>query len=291
MKTEGIMFKILDKADLAARVNRYIIEAPDIARRARPGQFVILRLDAHGERIPITIADSDADRGTITLYVQQVGKTTIQMSRMKSGDSILDVVGPLGKASVIEKRGTVVAVGGGFGIAALHPIVRALTVAGNKTVSLIGARTAELIILKEEMEAVSTEVRIATQDGSLGKEGLVTDLLQDMLDQGETVDQVYAIGPVAMMQAVADVTRPYEVPTVVSMNPIMMDGTGMCGACRVMVDGAMKFACVDGPEFDGHKVDYDALINRLKIYKEEERDALEKYLRDLKETCAVQSYL
>lgn len=285
------MFKILDKMDLAAGVHRYVVEAPDIARRARPGQFVILRLDAHGERIPITIADSDPERGTLTLYVQQVGKTTLQMSRLRTGDSILDLAGPLGKSSVIEKRGTVVAVGGGFGIAALHPIVRSLTGAGNRTVSLIGARTAELVIMKDEMEAVSTEVRVATQDGSMGKKGLVTDLLQDMLDLGEAVDQVYAIGPVAMMQAAAGVTRPYEIPTVVSMNPIMMDGTGMCGACRVMVDGAMKFACVDGPEFDGHKVDFEALVNRLKIYKEEEREALEKYLRDLKQNCAVQSYL
>jgi len=285
------MFKIVDKMDLAAGVHRYVVEAPEIARRARPGQFVILRLDAHGERIPITIADSDPDRGTLTLYVQEVGKTTLQMSRLRTGDSILDLAGPLGKASVIEKRGTVVAVGGGFGIAALHPIVRALTGAGNRTVALIGARTADLVILKDEMEAVSTEIRVATQDGSMGKKGLVTDLLQDMLEQGEAVDQVFAIGPVAMMQATAGVTRPYEIPTVVSMNPIMMDGTGMCGACRVMVDGAMKFACVDGPEFDGHKVDFEALVNRLKIYKEEEREALEKYLRDLKQNCAVQSYL
>lgn len=285
------MYKIIEKNDLAAKVFRYVIEAPDIARKTQAGQFVILRLNETGERIPITIADRNIEKGTLTLYVQAVGKTTTQMSRMKAGDSVLDVVGPLGIPSSIEKVGTVVAIGGGFGIAAIYPIVRAHTLAGNRTVSIMGARTQSLLILEDEMRAVSTDVRIATDDGGYGKKGIVTDLLREIIASGETINLVIAIGPLIMMKAVAEVTRPHSIKTVVSLNPIMIDGSGMCGACRVMVGNEMKFACVDGPEFDAHQVDFESLMNRLKMYLPEEKQSFEKHLLEIAHECQLEKHL
>jgi NAD(P)H-flavin reductase len=285
------MFAIIEKSELAAKVHRYVVEAPDIAGKTRPGQFVILRLDETGERIPITVADCSPLKGTITLFVQAVGKTTNQMARLRAGDSILDVVGPLGVPSRIEISEPVVAVGGGFGIAAIFPIVREHSLAGNKTIALMGARTRDLLILEEEMRQVSGEIRIATDDGSCGKKGLVTDLLQEIILAGEPIGLVIAIGPLAMMKAVADVTRPHAIKTVASLNPIMIDGSGMCGACRVMVGGEMKFACVDGPEFDAHRVDFDVLLNRLKTYLPEEKISLEKFRREQERDCKLPNTL
>ncbi|MEK9629452.1 MAG: sulfide/dihydroorotate dehydrogenase-like FAD/NAD-binding protein [Nitrospinota bacterium] len=279
------MFEILEKKQLAPQVFRFQIQAPDIAKKAQPGQFVILRLDELGERIPITISDFDRIQGTLTLYVQAVGKTSLEMGLMNSGDTILDMVGPLGNPSKIDLFGTVVLIGGGFGIAAIHPIANALTRAGNKTISILGAQTIERLILEDEMEKASTDVRIVTDDGSYGPKGRVTDILQTIIDENESIDLVIAIGPVIMMKAVADLTRPHGIKTMVSLNPIMIDGTGMCGACRVTVDGEMKFACVDGPEFDGHEVDFEGLLNRLKTYVSEEAEAKEKYLNDTEGTC------
>ncbi len=271
------MHKILEKNDLASNVYRYVIEAPDVARTAKAGQFVILRVHADGERIPITLADWDAGRGTITLYVQAIGKTTKLMSTMKAGDALPDVVGPLGIPSHVEPGKTLVAVGGGFGIAAIHPIVRAHRNMGNRTISVIGSRSRDLLIMEEEMRAISDEVLVATNDGSYGTKGIVTDVLKELLGAGRTIDVCLAIGPVVMMKAVCDVTRPFAIPTLVSLNPIMMDGTGMCGACRVNVHDTVQFACVDGPEFDGHAVDFELLMARQKMYSPQEKMALEIY--------------
>jgi ferredoxin/flavodoxin---NADP+ reductase len=282
------MYKILEKNDLAASVYKYVIDCPDVAKKAKAGQFVIIRLHEQGERIPITIADMDPAKGTLTLFVQAIGKTTVQMSKMKAGESIMDVVGPLGEASHIEKFGTVVSIGGGFGIAAIHPIVREYKNAGNKTISIIGARSKDLLILEDEMRKVSSEVRIATDDGSCGIKGIVTDVLKDMINNNERIDLVLAIGPLVMMKAVADVTRPYKIKTMVSMNPIMMDGTGMCGACRVMVGDEMKFACVDGPEFDAHLVDFDSIFSRVKMYVDQEKMSLSKYRTELDHQCKLE---
>jgi ferredoxin--NADP+ reductase len=281
------MFQILEKNCLAPRVFRFLIEAPDIAKKAQPGQFIIIRLDETGERIPLTISDFDPIRGTLTLFVQATGKTSIEMSLMKVGDMILDVVGPLGNPTQIDRFGTVALVGGGFGIAAIHPIARALTQAGNTTISIMGARNKELLILQDEMAKASTDTRVVTDDGSYGEKGLVTDILSRLIKKRGSIDLVISIGPLIMMKAIADLTRPYNIPTIVSMNPIMIDGTGMCGACRVMVGGEMKFACVDGPEFNGHEVDFEGLLNRLKSYIPEEAEAKEKYLHELEGACKV----
>ncbi|PIR00889.1 MAG: ferredoxin-NADP reductase [Nitrospinae bacterium CG11_big_fil_rev_8_21_14_0_20_45_15] len=281
------MFKILEKKQLASQVFFYVLDALDISRKALPGHFIIIRLNETGERIPITIADADPDRGTLTLYVQAIGKTSMEMSLLNVGDSILDVVGPLGNPSEIDLYGTVVLVGGGFGIAAIHPIARALTLVGNKTISILGVQTKERVILEDEMLKVSSEVRVVTNDGSYGSKGLVTDLLQTMIDEHETIDRVIAIGPLVMMKAISDLTRPHKIKTLVSLNPIMIDGTGMCGACRVTVDGTMKFACVDGPEFDGHAVDFEGLLNRLKSYTLEENSAKERYMHEAEDPCRL----
>ena len=269
------VFPIIEKNDLAAKVFRYVIKAPQIVKKARAGQFVILRLHEDGERIPITLADWDVAQGTITLYVQAVGKTTIMMSMMKAGDSLMDVVGPFGIPSHVETGKTFVAVGGGFGIAAIHPIVRAHRLIGNRTISIIGARSKELLLMENEMRAISDEVRIATDDGSYGTKGFVTTILKSMLEKNEPIDVVLAIGPVVMMKAVSDLTKPSGVQTLVSLNPIMMDGTGMCGACRVVVGNKMQFACVDGPEFDAHAVDFDLLVARQKMYSPQEKISLD----------------
>ena len=279
------MFKIIEKNELAAKVFRYVVKAPDIARKAKPGQFVILRIHEGGERIPITIADMNPLEGTLTLYVQVVGKTTYQMSLLRAGEDLMDVVGPLGMPSDIELMGTVVGIGGGFGIAALYPILRAHHRAGNRTISIIGGRSKDVLILRDEISRVSDSALIATDDGSLGTKGFVTEVLRSLLESGEKIDLVIAIGPLIMMQAVSEMTRPGGVKTMVSMNPIMMDGTGMCGACRVNVAGQMKFACIDGPEFDGHAVNFGEVLNRLKMYLPEEKLAMDKYLETVESEC------
>lgn len=281
------MFKILNKSHEGSDNFRFDIQAPLIAKKTRPGQFIILRLDEHGERIPLTLCDWNITSGSITVFIQVVGKSSRQMASMEKGQSILDIVGPLGNPTEIEKFGRVVLVGGGTGIAAVHPIARSLTKAGNHTISILGARTQNHLVLLEEMKRVSSEVRLVTNDGSLGTKGFVTDELSLILDDQKTVHRVIAVGPLVMMKAVADLTRSRHIKTLASMNPIMVDGTGMCGACRVMVGGEMKFACVDGPEFDAHEVDFDGVINRMKTYTVEEREASEQFQEEHDDPCRV----
>lgn len=272
------MFPIVSARKLGADLTRLDIAAPDLARAARPGQFLILRADETGERIPLTIADCDPAAGTVTVIFLAVGKTTQQLSRLRAGDAILDVVGPLGHHLEIARVGTVVCVGGGVGVPALYPKARALKQAGNRVLSILGARSADLLVLVEEMTAVSDEVRITTDDGSRGRKGFVSDELSDLLDDPAcAVDLVVAVGPVPMMAAVAATTRPHGVKTLVSLNPIMVDGTGMCGGCRVTVGGETRFACVDGPVFDGHEVDFEELSQRQKRFVDAERRAKEIY--------------
>ena len=265
------MFEILEARDLAPDVRYLRIEAPKIARRRKAGQFVILRATLDGERIPLTIADSDAEDGWIALIVQGVGKTTRIVNLLKAGDRIPDVAGPLGMPSRIEEFGTTVSIGGGVGTAIAYPSAVALKEAGNYVISIIGGRTRSYVLLEEEMRAVCDEVYPTTDDGSYGYHGFVTDKLTDLINGGRHLDFVLAIGPIPMMKAVADVTRPNGIETVVSLNPIMVDGTGMCGGCRVVVGEEMKFACVDGPEFDAHQVDFDLLARRNRAYADFER--------------------
>ena len=271
------MFRIVRTDVLAPTVTRFEIEAPFIARKRKAGNFVMVRLDNQGERIPLTLADSNPASGTITLIVQAVGKTTKQLCAMKAGDSILDVVGPLGTPTPIAMHGTVVCVGGGVGTAELYPIARALKEAGNTVLSIVGARSHDLVILEPEMKAISDALYVTTDDGSYGKKGFVTDQLKDLLDTVPGIGAVFAIGPLPMMKAVSTLTRPYNVHTLVSLNTIMVDGTGMCGGCRVTINGAMKFACVDGPEFDGHAVDFDELMMRNRTYADLERVSDQKH--------------
>ncbi|MDJ0781219.1 MAG: sulfide/dihydroorotate dehydrogenase-like FAD/NAD-binding protein [Desulfosarcinaceae bacterium] len=273
------MFTIVRREEMAeGTVILNEIEAPLIAAKAQPGQFVILKANEDGERIPLTMAETDAEKGTITIIYMVVGRSTALFRDLKVGDGYQDVIGPLGKPTHVEKVGTVVCVGGGTGVAVLHPITRAMKAAGNHVICIIGARTKELLILEEQMRAASHDLRICTDDGSYGREGFVTEELKDILDGGQ-VDQVVAIGPVPMMKFVSKLTAEYAVPTLVSLNPIMVDGTGMCGGCRVSVGGETRFACVDGPEFDGHQVDYDELMLRLQAYCEDEKACYEDYCR------------
>lgn len=275
------MFRICSAQNLGPDLARLDIEAPDLARAALPGQFLILRIDERGERIPLTIADTQPEAGTVSIIFLAVGKTTQQLSRLRPGDAILDVVGPLGRHMEIERVGTVVCVGGGVGIAALYPKVRAIKEAGNYVVTILGARTADLLLLVDEMAAVSDEVRITTDDGSRGRKGFVSDELAAMLaDPACKIDLIVAVGPVPMMAAVAETSRPHKVKTLVSLNPIMVDGTGMCGGCRVTVGGETKFACVDGPVFDGHQVDFEELSHRQSRFVDMERRAKEAYERE-----------
>lgn len=270
------MYRILSKELLAPTITRFIIEAPFIARKRKAGNFVILRVMETGERIPLTLVDSDPRQGTITLIVQAIGKTTKLLCSKEAGDFITDVVGPLGTPTPIGNHGAVACVGGGVGTAELLPIARALRDAGNIIYSIIGGRSKELVILEGEMSECSKEVFVTTDDGSYKRKGLVTDQLRDLLDGGHGINAVYAIGPLPMMKAVSALTRPYGVHTLVSLNAIMVDGTGMCGGCRVTVGGQMKFACVDGPEFDGHLVDFDEMIMRNRTYADLERIADER---------------
>ncbi|HHX51704.1 MAG TPA: sulfide/dihydroorotate dehydrogenase-like FAD/NAD-binding protein [Clostridia bacterium] len=269
------MYEICQKKILAPGIKLMDIKAPDVARKVQAGQFIILRTNEYGERIPLTVADFDREKGLITIIFQEVGYSTQELGKMEEGQFLLDFVGPLGRPTEIQKFGTVVCVGGGVGIAPVYPIARALKKAGNKVISIIGARSKELLILEEEMKAVSGELLVATDDGTYGHHGFVTDLLKEILDQGE-IHRIWGIGPVMMMKAVAETTRATKITTLVSMNPIMVDGTGMCGACRLSVGDETKFACVDGPEFDGHLVDWELAIRRSAIFKEEEKIALEK---------------
>ncbi len=260
------MYTILEKQDLAPTLGKFVIEAPFIARKRKAGNFVIIRVLETGERIPLTIVDGDPQKGTITLIVQGIGKTTKLLLTKKAGDSLVDVVGPLGIPTPIEYHGAVACVGGGVGTAELYPIAKALKEAGNKLYSIVGARSKDLIILEDEMCAFSDSIFITTDDGSYGRKGFVTDQLKDLIESPAGISTVYAIGPLPMMKAVSNLTRSYGTKTYVSLNAIMVDGTGMCGGCRVTIDGQMKFACVDGPEFDGHKVDFDELIMRNRTY-------------------------
>jgi ferredoxin/flavodoxin---NADP+ reductase len=277
------MFKILKAALIAPGIKRFLIEAPRIARKHEAGQFVILRLDEHGERIPLTIESADRERGTISIVVQAVGKTTYQLNALDEGDAIQDVVGPLGKPSVIENFGTVVIIGGGVGTALAYPTTVALKRAGNRILTILGGRNRDLVILEEEMRAVSDALYVTTDDGSYGEKGLVTDKLRHLLAAEENIQLVLAVGPVPMMKAVADLTREKGIHTVVSLNPIMIDGTGMCGGCRVLVGGKSQFACVDGPEFDAHDVNFEVLMQRNRMYREAEKRSLEEYQRSLKD--------
>lgn len=270
------MNKIISKEQLSQDVFRFRVEAPLIAQERKPGQFVILQLDTDfGERIPLTIADADPVAGTVTLIFQAVGKTTMMLSRLEAGDPIANLVGPLGRPTHIENFGTVVCVGGGIGVAPMYPIAQGMKAAGNKLVVIIGARTKELVILEDEMRAIADEVIVCTDDGSYGRKDLVTAPLKEWCEQTPPPDLVVAIGPPIMMKFCAKTTEPYGVKTVVSLNTIMIDGTGMCGGCRVAVGGQTKFVCVDGPEFDGHQVDFDQMMSRLGAFREQEQIARE----------------
>lgn len=271
------MYKIVSAIFLAENIKKIEIEAPRIAKKRKAGQFVMIRVGESSERIPLTIADSDPEKGTISLIVQGMGKSTRELNCKTEGDSIHDIVGPLGTPSHIEKFGTAVSIGGGVGTAIAYPTAVALKEAGNYVITINGARSKELVILEPEMRAVSDEAYITTDDGSYGFHGFVTQKLQELLDSGKTIDYVLAIGPIPMMRAVAEVTRPYGIKTVVSLNPIMVDGTGMCGGCRVTVDNQTKFACVDGPEFDAHLVDFKNLSDRNKMYLPEERKSADLF--------------
>ncbi|HUX14499.1 MAG TPA: sulfide/dihydroorotate dehydrogenase-like FAD/NAD-binding protein [Spirochaetia bacterium] len=269
------MHKIIEKQQLSEQVFRMKIEAPLIATERKAGQFVILQLDTNfGERIPLTIADADAAEGTVTIIFQAVGKTTINLSRYEVGQSIANVLGPLGNPTHIEKFGTVVCVGGGIGVAPMHPIAQAMKQAGNRVIIIMGARTRELVIMEEEMRAIADELILVTDDGSYGRKALVTEPLKELCAQTDgKPDLVVAIGPPVMMKFCAATTRPFSVPTVVSLNTIMVDGTGMCGGCRVTVGEETKFVCVDGPEFDGHQVDFENMLKRLGSYRGQEERA------------------
>jgi ferredoxin--NADP+ reductase len=270
------MDKIIDKKFITPELFEMKVEAPEIASKREAGQFIILRVDEEGERIPLTIADGNAEEGWIQLVVQVVGRTTSILSRLEPGDSIVDLVGPLGKPTHIKKYGTVVMVGGGVGIAPAHPIAQAMKEAGNKVISILGGRTRELVIMEEQMTAASDRVIVTTDDGSYGMKGFVTDALQELIDEGTSIDLVVAVGPPIMMKFVSRMTEKYEIPTLVSLNTIMVDGTGMCGCCRVTVGDDTKFVCVDGPEFDGHKVDFDEMMQRMKMYEVQEKQSMEK---------------
>ena len=267
---------ILRKQPIAPEVKEYVVRAPVVAKKAKAGQFVIVRIAEDGERIPLTIADADAEAGNLTLVVQEVGKTTIEMGRLAEGDALLDLIGPLGRPSHVEKFGTVCMIGGGIGIAPIYPIAVAMREAGNTVISIIGARAKELLFWEDRMRATSDKLHVTTDDGSYGVKGFVSDELQRLIDEDCHIDMVTAIGPVPMMRAVCKTTQPHKIPTVVSLNPIMIDGTGMCGGCRVTVGGETKFTCVDGPEFDGHLVDFDELVQRQSYYREMEQAVAEE---------------
>ena len=272
--------KVLRKELLSEGVYRFDVDAPRLAKKTQPGQFIILRVNEEGERIPLTVADFDREKGVITIIFQVVGASTELLASLKEGDEILDFVGPLGKKSEIEPGlGTVVCIGGGIGVAPVYPIARGMKEAGNKVISIIGARSKDILILEKEMRAASDETIVTTDDGSYGVKGFVTTALAQLVERGEKIDLVYAIGPVVMMKSVADATRPLGLKTIVSLNPIMVDGTGMCGGCRVQVGDETKFACVDGPEFDAHLVDFIGLRERQDMYRDQEAEGKDHICR------------
>jgi ferredoxin--NADP+ reductase len=290
------MFPIVAAEFLAPNIKRFVLEAPRVARKCQAGQFVIVRVYARGERIPLTLADAEPARGTITLIVQGVGKTTRLMNLLEAGDALLDVVGPLGRPSEVTNYGTAVVIGGGVGAAIAYPTARALHQAGNRVVSILGGRSRDLVILEPEIRAISDEVFVTTDDGSYGRKGLVIDPLKELIAAGRTLGHVLAVGPVRMMQAVAEVTRPHGIPTVVSLNSLMVDGTGMCGGCRILTTGGARFACVDGPEFDAHTVDFDVLAQRNRAYAEHEAEDLRgfcehagEYLHEVRAACRLEA--
>ena len=288
-----MIHKILSKQTLAAGIKRYEIVAPEIAQRRKAGQFVILRVHEEGERIPITIADANPAKGAITLIVQEVGMTTRLMGEKQVGDFLPDVCGPLGEPTHVENFGHCVCLAGGVGVAEIFPVVQALQTGGNRVTAIIGARSKELVILENEMRHAAQRLIVTTDDGSYGLHGLVTKPLLEMLQRGEKIDRVFCIGPVPMMRAVAELTRAVKIPTIVSLNPVMVDGTGMCGGCRVTIGGKIKFACVDGPDFDAHQVDFDELVRRQQMYRGEEKEVLENYVKHFeqnqtgKQTCQM----
>ena len=274
------MFKIIEKEFLSENVARLVIEAPYIAKSRKAGHFIILRIDENGERIPLTISDANSEKGTITLIVQRVGVSSHKLCAMNVGDTILDVVGPLGKATHISKVGTVLCAGGGVGVAPLFPIVQAMKLAGNKVITVLAARNKDLVILEDKMRKYSDELIIMTDDGSKGKKGLVTQGMEEVILR-EKIDEAIVIGPAVMMKFAALTTKKYNIPTLASLNTIMVDGTGMCGACRVSVGGKTEFVCVHGPEFDAHKVNFDEMLSRLNAYKDKEAENYKAYLKSL----------
>ncbi len=271
------MYKILLRQDLVPNTHLYKIEAPMVARKAQAGQFVVIRIDEKGERIPLTLADWDAKEGSVSVAVQEVGTTTRRLAKLDTGDSLANFVGPLGLPTHIEQFGTVVCVAGGFAVATIFPIARALRDKGNKVISILGARNKNLLFWEDNLRSVSDEVIVVTDDGSYGRKALVTEPLKELLAGKEKIDRVIAIGPSIMMKFSSLTTKPFGVKTIVSLNPIMVDGTGMCGCCRVAVDGVTKFVCVDGPDFDGHLVDWDLLFARQRTYLNEEKRSLEQW--------------
>jgi ferredoxin/flavodoxin---NADP+ reductase len=274
------VYEIVVREDLAPVTKLFVVRAPVVARKGQAGQFVIVRIHQEGERIPLTIADFDREQGTITLVFQEVGKTTMQMGTMQVGDSFASCTGPLGLPSEIEHYGTVLCVGGGVGIAPIYPIARDLKEAGNRVLSIIGARTRDLLFWEDRMREVSDELIVCTDDGSYGRKALVTIPMKELLESPQTIDHIWAIGPAIMMKFCALTTQPFGVPTTASLNSIMVDGTGMCGACRVEVGGKTRFVCVDGPEFDGHAVDWDQLLARQRIYPEQEQEAIRRWQQE-----------
>jgi len=271
------VYRILERQDLVTGIHLFKVEAPKVARKAKPGQFIVIRIDEKGERIPLTVADWDEKEGSVTVVFMEVGTTTHRLATLGTGDYMADFVGPLGIPTHIEKFGTIVCVAGGFAVAVIRPIARAFKEKGNKVISILGARTKDLLFWEDELRQVSDELIITTDDGSYGRKGLVTEPLKELLENGRKIDQVMAIGPTVMMKFCAKTTEPFGVKTIVSLNPIMVDGTGMCGCCRVVVGGVTRFACVDGPDFDGHQVDWDLLMARQRTYLDEEKLSFEQW--------------
>ena len=272
------MYKILLRQDLVPNIHLFKIDAPSVAKKAQPGQFVVIRIDEKGERIPLTVADWDREEGSMTIIFMEVGTTTRRLATLNEGDSILNFIGPLGVPTHIEKYGTVVCVAGGFAVAPIKPIARGLKQAGNKVISILGARSKDLIFWENELREVSDQLIVTTDDGSYARKGVVTEPLKELLEGDEKIDRVFAIGPSIMMKYCSLTTKEYGVPTVVSLNPIMVDGTGMCGCCRVAVGDETKFACVDGPDFDGHEVNWDLLLARQRTYLDEEKLSFDEWL-------------
>ncbi len=282
MGKDKVMNRILKKEILGEKIKRIEVEAPPITAKALPGQFIVLRVDEKGERIPLTIAGKDPDKGTITLIFQEVGTTTTKLGLLNEGEEILDVVGPLGNPVEIEKYGSVCIVVGGVGAAFVYWMAKAFKEKGNYIITIMGARNKDLLILEEQMKEISDELLVATDDGSKGIKGFTTDVLKDIIEKGKKIDYVLTAGPIVMMKKVSEITKAYNIKTVASLNPIMIDGTGMCGGCRVTVGGKVRFACVDGPDFDAHLVDFDELLKRTSLYKPYEEESLKQFLHKCK---------